>query len=63
MSAVAISRASSAGFQNGTLSTSVPSRSRVVAAAAATSIWNGALLPRWSAAKSVSYPSSSTRRQ
>jgi hypothetical protein len=41
-SAVAISRASSAGFQNGTLSTSVPSLIRLVACAAATTIWNGA---------------------
>ena len=42
ISAVAISRASSAGFQNGTLSTSVPSLIRLVACAAATTIWNGA---------------------
>ena len=46
MSAVAISRASSAGFQNGTLTTSVPTRSRSVAAAAATTAWNGAASPR-----------------
>lgn len=41
-SGVSISRASSAGFQNGTLGTSVPSLIRVVACAAATTIWNGA---------------------
>ena len=46
MSAVANPRASSAGFQNGTLTTSVPTRSRSVAAAAATTAWNGAASPR-----------------
>jgi hypothetical protein len=53
-SVVAISLASSAGFQNSALSTKVPSRIRLVASAAATSKGNGATVPRWSAAKSTS---------
>ena len=53
-SVVAISRASSAGFQNGTFSTSVPTRSRCVASAAATSTGNGAGAPRWSGTNTVS---------
>jgi hypothetical protein len=63
MSAVATSLASSAGFQNGTLITIVPTRTRWVTAAAATTCWNGAASPRWSVAKIVSYPRSSARRQ
>ena len=53
-SVVAISRASRLGFQKGAFSTRVPTRSRSVAAAAATSVGKGAGLPRWSAANTVS---------
>ncbi len=59
---VATSRANSSEFQNGALRTSVPTRNRSVACAAATSVGNGATTPRWSAANSVSYPSASMRR-
>ena len=51
---VTTSRASSAGFQNGAFSTSVPTFRRSVTAAAATSTGNGASYPRWSAANTVS---------
>jgi hypothetical protein len=54
MSVVITSRARSAGFQKGAFSTRVPTFSRSVAAAAATSAGNGASAPRWSAAKIVS---------
>ena len=45
MSAVAISRASSAGLHNGTLATSMPTRGRSGPAPVATTDWNAAAGP------------------